>query len=62
MLDCSWNRDLLDAYFHLDDVKIIRGIAISRTQSDRTKIGKDHFSWVLNMNREANGASGTEMD
>lgn len=30
-VDNSWNVDLLNAYFHLDDVKIIRGLAVSRS-------------------------------
>lgn len=28
----SWNVDLLNAYIHSDDVKIIRGLTISRGQ------------------------------
>ena len=40
-IDCSWNGDLLDAYFHPDDVKTIRGIAISRTQRP------DTYDWMF---------------
>ena len=35
----SWNVDLLNAYIHPDNVKIIRGLAISR--NDR----KDSYGW-----------------
>ena len=40
-IDCSWNEDLLNEYFHPDDVKIIRGIAVSRTQRP------DTYGWTF---------------
>lgn len=35
-IDCSWNVDLLNAYIHADDVKIIRGLAVSRSHKPDT--------------------------
>lgn len=37
----SWNVDFLNVYIHLEDVKIIRGLAISR--NDR----QDFYGWVF---------------
>ena len=34
--DCSWNVELLNAHIHLDDVKLIRGLAISRSRKPDT--------------------------
>ena len=35
-VDCSWNVDLLNAYIHSYDVKIIRGLAVSRSYKSDT--------------------------
>lgn len=40
-IDISWNVDLLNAYFHPDNVKTIRGIAVSRIQQP------DTYGWML---------------
>ena len=34
--DCSWNVDFLNAHIHPDDVKLIRGLAISRSRNPNT--------------------------
>lgn len=39
--DRSWNVDLLNAYIYPDDIKIIRGFAISRTQRP------DTYGWAF---------------
>ena len=31
-VDCSWNMELINAYIHPDDVKIINGLAVSRSR------------------------------
>lgn len=38
-VDLSWNTDLLNAYFHPENVKIIKGLAISRCQRP------DSYGW-----------------
>ena len=40
-IDFSWNEDLLNVYFHPGDVKIIHGIAVSRTQRP------DIYGWMF---------------
>ena len=35
-VDRSWNVEFLNAYIHSDDVKIIRGLAVSRCQRPYT--------------------------
>ena len=41
LIDRSWNVDLLNGFFHPDDVKIIRALAVSRIH--RT----DSYGWMF---------------
>ncbi|XP_056846552.1 uncharacterized protein LOC130497630 [Raphanus sativus] len=40
-IDRFWNMDLLNEYFHQDDVKTIRGLEVSRTQRP------DMYGWMF---------------
>lgn len=42
LVTCSWNVDLLNAYIYPDDVKIVKGLAISRSQRP------DTYGWMFN--------------
>lgn len=40
-IDCSWNVNLLDSYIHPEDVKIVKGLVISRNYK------LDMYGWMF---------------
>ena len=51
-IDRSWKVDLLNDLFHHDDVKIIRGLAVSRRQQTNT------YGWMFTESRRYTVKSG----
>lgn len=51
-IDGSWNVDLLKAYFHPDDVTIIRGLAVSKTDMPNT------YGWMFTESGKCSVKSG----